>query len=95
MKRKCLALLLALCLCLPVLPVRAAAANAVTVPREQGAALVYSEMISCKGLCYKSGNTESLLAIYNEEKPVAYFTVSYMAVIIVCVLLINSISISA
>ena len=40
--------------------------------REQGAALVYSEMISCKGLCYKSGNTESLLAIYNEEKPVAY-----------------------
>ena len=31
----------------------------------------------------------------NEEKPVAYFTVSYMAVIIVCVLLINSISISA
>ncbi|MBQ9930908.1 MAG: tRNA dihydrouridine synthase DusB [Firmicutes bacterium] len=40
--------------------------------REQGAALVYSEMISCKGLCYKSGNTESLLAIYEEEKPVAY-----------------------
>ncbi len=40
--------------------------------RGQGAALVYSEMISSKGLCYQSDNTESLLTVSEEEKPVAY-----------------------
>ncbi|MCR5482606.1 MAG: tRNA dihydrouridine synthase DusB [Clostridia bacterium] len=40
--------------------------------REQGAALVYSEMISGKGMVYRDKNTEKLLRIYEEEKPVAY-----------------------
>ena len=40
--------------------------------REQGAAFVYSEMISGKGLLYNDKNTEKLLTIYEEEKPVAY-----------------------
>lgn len=40
--------------------------------REQGAALVYSEMVSAKGLWYKDKNTERLLNYYEEEKPVAF-----------------------
>ena len=40
--------------------------------KEQGAAFVYSEMISGKGLLYNDKNTEKLLHIYAEEKPVAY-----------------------
>lgn len=40
--------------------------------REQGAALVYSEMVSGKGLFYGDKNTERLLKIYPGEKPIAY-----------------------
>ena len=40
--------------------------------RELGAAFVYSEMISGKGLLYNDKNTEKLLKIYKEEKPTAY-----------------------
>ncbi|MCL1808757.1 MAG: tRNA dihydrouridine synthase DusB [Clostridiales bacterium] len=40
--------------------------------REQGASLVYSEMVSCKGLLYNDRKTEGLLKFYEEEKPVAY-----------------------
>lgn len=40
--------------------------------KEQGAALVYSEMVSGKGLFYGDKNTERLLKIYPGEKPIAY-----------------------
>lgn len=40
--------------------------------KEQGAGLVYSEMVSGKGLYYNDKNTERLLAVYPDEKPVAY-----------------------
>ena len=40
--------------------------------REQGAALVYSEMISAKGLFYNDKSTERLLAFHPDEKPVAF-----------------------
>lgn len=40
--------------------------------KEQGAALVYSEMVSAKGLLYNSKNTESLLSMYEDEMPVTY-----------------------
>lgn len=40
--------------------------------KEMGAALVYSEMVSGKGLFYKDKNTDRLLTIYEEEKPVAF-----------------------
>lgn len=40
--------------------------------KEQGAGLVYSEMVSCKGLFYNDKNTETLLHITEEEKPVAF-----------------------
>ncbi|MEG0829925.1 MAG: tRNA dihydrouridine synthase DusB [Anaerovoracaceae bacterium] len=40
--------------------------------KEQGAALVYSEMVSGKGLWYKDKNTEHMLKIYPGEKPLAY-----------------------
>lgn len=40
--------------------------------KEQGAALVYSEMVSGKGLYYNDKKTEKLLQIYDDEKPVAY-----------------------
>jgi len=40
--------------------------------REQGACLVYSEMVSCKGLLYGNKNTESLLTIFEDEKPVSF-----------------------
>ena len=39
---------------------------------EQGAALVYSEMVSAKGLWYKDKNTGKLLEILDGEEPVAY-----------------------
>ncbi len=39
--------------------------------KEQGAGLVYSEMVSCKGLFYRDKNTETLLYITEEEKPAA------------------------
>jgi len=40
--------------------------------REQGAGLVYSEMVSAKGLYYKSEATERLLAFHEDEKPLAF-----------------------
>lgn len=40
--------------------------------KEQGAAMVYSEMISGKGLYYNDKSTERLLTIEEKEKPVAY-----------------------
>jgi tRNA-dihydrouridine synthase B len=40
--------------------------------KEQGAGLVYSEMVSGKGLYYKDKATERLLTIYEDEKPVAF-----------------------
>lgn len=40
--------------------------------REMGAALVYSEMVSGKGLYYGAERTKELLFIYEEEKPVAF-----------------------
>lgn len=43
-----------------------------SLAKEQGAALVYSEMVSGKGILYKDKNTERLLKVYPEEKPIAY-----------------------
>lgn len=43
-----------------------------SLAKEQGAAFVYSEMISGKGLWYKDKNTERLLKIYPGEKPMAF-----------------------
>ena len=40
--------------------------------KEQGAALVFSEMISAKGLWYGDKNTSRLLKHYDDEKPVAF-----------------------
>lgn len=40
--------------------------------REMGAALVYSEMVSGKGLYYGGARTRELLYLYEEEKPVAF-----------------------
>lgn len=40
--------------------------------REMGAALVYSEMVSGKGLYYGDRKTDQLLFLYEEEKPVVY-----------------------
>ncbi len=40
--------------------------------RQMGAALVYSEMVSAKGLWYKDKNTEKLLQILDGEEPVAF-----------------------
>lgn len=40
--------------------------------KEQGAALVFSEMVSGKGLWYGDKNTGKLLHTYEEEKPVAF-----------------------
>lgn len=39
--------------------------------KEQGCGLVYTEMVSAKGLCYEDKNTGKLLKIEEEEKPVA------------------------
>lgn len=43
-----------------------------SLAKEQGAALVYSEMISGKGLWYKDKNTERLLNIAEGEEPIFY-----------------------
>ncbi|MBQ8590506.1 MAG: tRNA dihydrouridine synthase DusB [Firmicutes bacterium] len=43
-----------------------------SICKEQGAALVYSEMVSAKGLYYNDKNTEYLLALREEELPAAY-----------------------
>lgn len=43
-----------------------------TLNREMGAAMGYSEMVSGKGLMYNNKNTETLLRINPNEKPVAY-----------------------
>lgn len=40
--------------------------------KAQGAALVYTEMVSAKGLWYNDRKTEDLLRIYEDEKPVAF-----------------------
>jgi len=39
--------------------------------KEQGCGLVYTEMISAKGLCYGDKGTQALLTIRPEERPVA------------------------
>lgn len=39
--------------------------------KEQGAGLITTEMISAKGIFYKSKNTEKLMEIKEEERPVA------------------------
>ncbi len=40
--------------------------------REMGAAFVYSEMVSAKGLYYGDKKTDQLLFLYEEERPAAY-----------------------
>lgn len=40
--------------------------------REYGCGILFSEMISSKGLYFKDAKTEELLKIYPEEKPVAF-----------------------
>lgn len=40
--------------------------------REYGCGLLFSEMISSKGLYYKDAKTEELLKLYPQEKPVAF-----------------------
>lgn len=39
--------------------------------KEQGADLIYTEMVSAKGIYYKNKNTEPLLEIREDERPVA------------------------
>ncbi len=39
--------------------------------REQGADLIYTEMVSAKGILYNNKNTEALLRTVEEERPVA------------------------
>lgn len=39
--------------------------------KEKGADLVYTEMVSAKGIQYNNKNTESMLQIHEEERPVA------------------------
>lgn len=39
--------------------------------KEQGADLIYTEMVSAKGIQYNNKNTESLLVVKDEERPVA------------------------
>lgn len=39
--------------------------------KEQGANLVYTEMVSAKGILYRNRNTESLLAVDERERPVS------------------------
>ena len=39
--------------------------------KEKGADLVYTEMVSAKGVQYNNKNTENLLLIHEEERPVA------------------------
>ena len=42
-----------------------------TLCREQGCGLVYSEMVSAKGIMYNNENTHKLLEVAPEERPVA------------------------
>lgn len=39
--------------------------------KEKGADLIYTEMVSAKGIYYNSKNTEALLEVRDEERPVA------------------------
>lgn len=39
--------------------------------KEQGADLIYTEMVSAKGIQYNNKNTESLLTVAEEERPVS------------------------
>lgn len=39
--------------------------------KEQGADLIYTEMVSAKGIVYKNKNTEVLLEVLEEERPVS------------------------
>lgn len=39
--------------------------------KEQGADLLYTEMVSAKGILYKNKNTEPLITVREEERPVA------------------------
>lgn len=39
--------------------------------KEQGADLIYTEMVSAKGIQYNNKNTENLLIVSDEERPVA------------------------
>lgn len=39
--------------------------------KEQGADLIYTEMVSAKGIIYKNKNTECLLEVLEEERPVS------------------------
>lgn len=39
--------------------------------KEQGADLIYTEMVSAKGIQYNNKNTENLLVVKEEERPVA------------------------
>lgn len=39
--------------------------------KEQGADFIYTEMVSAKGILYNNKNTESLLVVKEEERPVA------------------------
>ncbi|MDE7299603.1 MAG: tRNA-dihydrouridine synthase family protein, partial [Lachnospiraceae bacterium] len=39
--------------------------------RECGADLIYTEMVSAKGILYNNKNTEALLQVAREERPVA------------------------
>ena len=39
--------------------------------KEQGADLIYTEMVSAKGIMYNNKNTEDLLRIDEKERPVA------------------------
>lgn len=39
--------------------------------KEQGADLIYTEMVSGKGIIYNNKNTESMLVVEEEERPVA------------------------
>lgn len=43
-----------------------------SLAKEQGAAFLYSEMVSAKGLWYKDKNTERLLKIFPGEEPIAF-----------------------
>lgn len=42
-----------------------------SICKEMGCGLVYSEMVSAKGLFYGSGNTEAMLRVSPEESPIA------------------------
>ena len=39
--------------------------------KEQGADLIYTEMVSAKGIMYNNKNTEALLEVDEQERPVA------------------------